>query len=259
MFAWDPQLYSRFLKERTQPAIDLANHIGLSEPRNAIDIGCGPGNSTRVLADRYPQMQVTGADFSEDMLAQARANHPELQFMHFDASCDFPSIRGKYDIVFSNACIQWLPHHERLLPEMMSALTVGGVLAVQIPVNYDEPIHCIIRDVVHSTKWCGQLADSRALEMLTDSEYFDILAGQTTDFHLWKTVYMHRLPSHSSIMDWYRGTGLRPYLDRLNSTDAAAFEQEIFDEVVKAYPVQANDEIIFRFPRLFFTAVKQEG
>jgi len=257
MFTWDPELYSRFLKERTQPAIDLAAGIGLSEPHGAIDIGCGPGNSTRVLADRYPGLRVTGADFSEQMLTQARANHPELDFIRFDAARDFPSIRGRYDIVFSNACIQWLPDHDRLLPEMMSALTVGGVLAVQVPVNYDEPIHCIIRDVVHSAKWRGQLGEARSLVMLTEAEYFDILSGQTADFSMWKTVYMHRMPSHASIMDWYRGTGLRPYLDRLNETDAAAFEQEICREVVRAYPVQQNGEIIFRFPRLFFTAVRQ--
>lgn len=257
MFEWDPELYSRFLKERTQPAIDLASRIGLKEPNNAIDIGCGPGNSTRVLADRYPHMRVTGADYSEHMLTQARANHPELEFIRFDAGCDFPSIRGRYNIVFSNACIQWLPNHQHLLPEMMSALTVGGVLAVQVPVNFDEPIHRIIQDVVHSAKWRGQLEASRSLEMLTESEYFDILSQQTTDFSIWKTVYMHRMPSHASIMDWYRGTGLRPYLDRLSESDAADFERDILSEVVKAYPVQQNGEIIFRFPRLFFTAVRE--
>ncbi|MBO2515773.1 MAG: trans-aconitate methyltransferase [Clostridiales bacterium] len=256
MFEWDAALYSRFLKERTQPAVDLAVRIDLKEPRTAIDIGCGPGNSTKVLADRFPGIRVTGADISQNMIALAKRNYPEMEFISLDASKDLAGMKERYDIVFSSACIQWIPDHRRLIPGMMGILKAGGVLAVQMPDNYFEPIHLIIRDVADSAKWRDQLADSRQRELYSEEDYFDILSGQTGEFSLWRTVYMHRMPSHESIMDWYRGTGMRPYLDRLNETDAAEYEKDVLAEVRKAYPVQPNGEILFRFPRLFFTAKK---
>ncbi|MGN0114516.1 MAG: methyltransferase domain-containing protein [Acutalibacteraceae bacterium] len=252
---WNADKYSEFINERTQPAIDLANRISLDNPKKIIDIGCGPGNSTRVLANRFFGAHIVGADNSQDMIDKAKGQNPDLDFMIFDASGDFSKF-GEYDIVFSNACIQWIPNHSSLIKNMMSVLKVGGVLAVQTPMNYNEPIHIIIKELAASEKWKNKIKNPRIFYNLTQNEYFDILSELASDFTMWETVYCHRMPSHSSIMEWYKGTGLRPYLQALSDTDAADFESDVYSEVVKAYPIQANGEIIFRFPRFFFTAIK---
>lgn len=253
---WNAKQYAKFLKERTQPAIDLANRINLSNPSEILDIGCGPGNSTRVLYDKFPKAHITGADNSENMLEQAKVNNPELDFILFDANTDFPRLGQKFDVVFSNACIQWIPNHKELIPKMMSILKDGGILAVQTPMNYKEPIHIIISELVMSEKWKDKFAKPRIFYNLTQGEYFDLLSDISSDFSIWETVYCHRMASHNSIMEWYKGTGLRPYLVALNESDAKEFENDVYSEIVKAYPIQKNGEIIFRFPRFFFTAVK---
>lgn len=253
---WNAEQYARFLKERTQPAIDLANKLDIADPRKIIDIGCGPGNSTRVLADRFPKAHVTGVDNSQNMLAEAKNKNPDLEFKFFDASGDFSVLNEMFDLVFSNACIQWIPNHRELIKKMMNLLTDGGILAVQTPMNYKEPIHLIIAELATSRKWKESFPNPRIFYNLTQEEYFNLLAELATDFSIWETVYCHRMPSHKSILEWYKGTGLRPYLNALSPKDAAEFEEDVYREVVKAYPMQANSEIIFRFPRFFFTAVK---
>lgn len=253
---WDAEKYSEFIKERTQPSIDLANRINIKNPQQIIDIGCGPGNSTRVLAQRFPNARIIGVDNSPEMIEKARKQNPESEFILFDAGGDFSAFENSFDVVFSNACIQWIPNHCRLIKNMMSCLKSGGVLAVQTPMNYDEPIHKIIAELVSSEKWKSKFSETRVFYNLSQSEYFDLLSELTSDFTIWETVYCHRMQSHESIINWYKGTGLRPYLQSLDESDAADFEKDVYDEVVKAYPIQANGEIIFRFPRFFFTAVK---
>ena len=162
----------------------------------------------------------------------------------------------KYDIVFSNACNQWIPNHNLLLENMMGVLNDGGILAVQTPMNYKEPIHIIIEELVSSQKWSNKFSSPRIFHNLTQSQYFDKLSELSSDFSTWETIYQHRMPSHESIMEWYKGTGLRPYLSMLTNEDAINFEQEVYEEITKAYPRQSNGEIIFRFPRFFFTATK---
>ena len=252
---WSSEQYIKFLNERTQPAIDLAAKIHLENPQSGIDVGCGPGNSTKVLADLFSKARIIGADNSVDMINKARALNPKLEFMLFDASDDFEGI-GSFDIVFSNACIQWIPDHPKLLRKMMSLLNDGGVLAVQTPMNYSEPIHEIITELAESREWREKTGNPRVFHNLEQEEYFDLLAEISSDFTIWETIYCHRMPSHESIMEWYKGTGLRPYLEMLSEKDAKRFEAEVFSEVKKAYPVQANGEVIFRFPRFFFTAVR---
>ena len=256
MTDWSPNQYTKFINERTQPAIDLANKITISNPRKIIDIGCGPGNSTRVLADKFKDAYIVGADNSQNMLDKAKSQNHELKFMLFDASKDFTDIKERFDVVFSNACIQWIPNHRELIKNMMGILNDGGMLAVQTPMNYQEPIHLIIGELTESRKWKNKFANPRLFHNLTQGEYFDLLSEMTDDFSIWETVYCHRMPSHESIIEWYKGTGLRPYLNELSEHDAEEFEREVYNEVVKAYPIQSNGEIIFRFPRFFFTAIK---
>lgn len=255
MSDWNALQYLKFERQRTQPAIDLVYRIGLSNPEKILDVGCGPGNSTRVLKDRFCQAMVTGIDNSENMLEKARADHPDLNFRLCDVNGDLDELDHDYDIVFSNACLQWIPNHPLLLEKLMGLLKKNGVLAVQVPYNFTEPIHRIIDAVSSSARWDGYFPEKRVYYTLSPGEYFDILAGITPDFDIWETIYYHVMKSHDSILEWYRGTGLRPYLNVLPEGKKAEFEQDVMSRLIEAYPKQKNGEIIFPFPRLFFMAV----
>lgn len=257
MANWNAQQYKKFEYERTLPAKDLANAIPFRNSQRIIDIGCGIGNSTRVLKNKFYDSYVVGADNSENMLLSARNDHPDIEFMLFDANKDFDNLTERYDIVFSNACIQWLPDHKSLLTKMMNILNDGGILAIQIPLHTKHPMHRIITNVAGSIKWKNMFDSPRELNNLTAEEYFDILSSISTDFSMWETTYMHRMPSHNSIIEWYKGTGLRPYLTQLDMQNAAEFEKDILSETQRHYKVRNNGEIIFEFPRLFFTADKK--
>lgn len=253
MADWNSELYLKFKAQRTQPAIDLAARLDGS-PSEIIDLGCGPGNSTRVLKNRFPNAHIVGADSSENMLQKARSENPDLEFTQLDIAGDLSAYRGKYDVVFSNACFQWLPNHRELLPRVFELVKSGGVLSVQIPMNYDEPIHKIIRRISESAKWSEKFPEKRIFGTLTIPEYHDILSSLTDDFEIWQTIYCHRMPSIESIIEWYRSTGLRTYLAAISEEEGAEFIAEIKAELEKEYPSQANGEIIFRFPRFFFLA-----
>ncbi len=253
---WNSNQYLKFKKERTQPAYDLVNRIDFNNPQKIIDVGCGPGNSTQVLSERFPNAEILGIDNSENMIASAKSAYPNLNFLLCDAGKDLASINQKFDIVFSNACIQWIPDHRKLLKNMMDLLNENGVLAIQTPMNYDEPIHKIISFISSSGKWKEKFNSPRIMYNLTSSEYYDLLSEISADFSMWNTTYFHRMKSYESIIEWHRGTGLRPYLDALCDRDKEKFENEVYHQIIKEYPKQKNGEIIFKFPRLFFTAIK---
>lgn len=256
MTYWNSELYLRFLDERTRPAVELLSAVSLNSPKHIIDIGCGPGNSTAVLSERFPESEIIGVDNSAEMIDKARLLHPELTFCLRDVSGDLSKYTDSFDLVFSNACIQWLPDHKTLLPRLMSLVTDGGILAVQVPVNYNEPVHRIIRETATSEKWRNKFSIHRDIPVLSSSKYFNILSQISTDFRIWKTVYYHRMLNHSAILDWVRATGLRPYLLQLNEDDSRAFECDILTKLNEEYTIEPCGEILFPFPRLFFTAVK---
>lgn len=256
MIQWDSSQYLKFKSQRTQPAIDLAERIGLDAPADILDLGCGPGNSTEILARRYPNAHILVIDNSPDMIQAAKAAYPGGEFCLCDAGRELSSLGHTFDVVFSNACLQWIPDHPALLRNMMALLKPGGVLAVQIPMNQQEPIHQIISDLAASPRWKDHFPSPRVFYTLSQGEYYDLLATLGTRFDLWQTTYFHQMPTHEAIMEWYRGTGLRPYLEVLSPADKTRFEQDVLAEVVRAYPLQANGDILFRFPRFFFTAVK---
>ena len=220
MADWNSELYLKFKEQRTQPAIDLAARLS-GCPGEMIDLGCGPGNSTRVLKNRFPKAYIVGADSSENMIEKARRDNPDLDFIILDIAGDMSELRGKFDVVFSNACLQWLPNHAELLPRIFMLVRKGGALAAQIPMNYDEPIHKIIARISENEKWGAKFPEKRIFGTLTQSEYFDILSGMTDDFEIWQTTYCHRMPSIESIIEWYRSTGLRTYLAALSEEDGA--------------------------------------
>ena len=253
MSDWNPEQYEKFIKDRTQPAIDLANRLEVKEVKRILDLGCGTGNSTKILKDRFPNARVIGADNSDEMLAKAKITHPDIEFMSLDAGGDLSEVRGNFDIVFSNACIQWIPNHKILLPKLMLLLRRGGVLAVQIPIQSEHPVHIIMNELVTTAKWKDKLSQ-RNYNNLSTSEYYDVLSGISDDFEMWETIYCHRMPSYESIIEWYKGTGLRPYLEQLSETDVEDFVSDVYRELKNRYKIQRNGEIMFRFPRLFFIA-----
>lgn len=258
MNEWNSTQYLKFKNERTQSAIDLAKKIEHKNPKSIIDIGCGPGNSTAVLKENFKNAEILGIDSSEDMINKAKSEYDYLDFMLFDVQDDLKNIGRKFDVVFSNACIQWIPKHRNLIKRLMNLLNAGGVLAVQIPYNYEQPIHKIIFKVSNSEKWKNKFKVRRPMCILTENEYFDLLSEISNDFSIWQTTYFHRIKSYGDLIEWYRGTGLRPYLELLDDLEKKEFENEILLEVKRCYPQQKNGEIIFRFPRLFFMVKKND-
>ena len=261
MVEWNAEQYLRFGNERTQPSRDLAAQLPPDDGtvERVLDIGCGPGNSTAVLRERYPYARILGVDSSPEMIAAARASHPDIEFALCDVSrkSQLDALPHDVDVVFSNACIQWVPDHARLIPNLIGLLREGGTLAVQTPMNYEEPIHRIIAELVHSPRYADRLPQQREFYNLTPPDYWELLHAHAARFRMWKTTYMHTLPSHEAIMDWYRGTGLRPYLQAFaDDAERAKFEHQVFERVCDAYPTQSDGSIIFPFPRFFFTAVR---
>lgn len=253
---WNSELYLKFVNERTLPAIDLIRHIAIDEPHAILDVGCGPGYSTHLLAQRFPQADILGIDNSCNMIEQAKKAHPSLSFALCDAGTQLETLPAGYDIVFSNACLQWIPNHPALLQTMMGRLRKGGILAVQIPEIYEEPIHRILVAVAASPRWAATFSGIAPFHHLAAGGYYDLLSAISSGFSMWQTTYFHTMKSHQEIMEWYRSTGFKPYLDKLNGAEALEFEQGIYSQLVQAYPLQKNGDIIFRFPRLFFTAFR---
>lgn len=256
MFDWSAEQYGKFEKERTLPAVDLANAIVHDDVRKVIDIGCGIGNSTAVLAEKYPNAEIVGIDNSEDMLAAARKNNPGIVFKKLDVEKELDKIDGHYDVIFSNACLQWIPNHPELLKGLFALLNDRGVLAVQIPQQSKHPVHRIMRSIVETEAWCSKIFFRRAYNNLTEQEYFDVLSELSDNFRIWEITYFFSMPSYQSISEWYQGTGLRPYLTQLSSKDREKFLYEFLKRVKETYPVQKSGKIIFKFPRLFFTVTK---
>jgi len=250
---WKPDLYLKFAQERTQPSIDLAAKIRTDEPRRILDIGCGPGNSTNVLKARWPQAQVVGLDSSNSMIAEAKAKYPADEWVCADASGDLAQL-GTFDIVFSNAAIQWMPDHERLLRHFFKMLNPGGVLAVQVPNTEFMPIYIELGRLAASDKWKGRLAGFTSSHSLHNADfYYNILCKLSGTVDLWETRYFHIMKSHADMVKWYSSTGLKPYLDCLkDETLRAEFLDDFEKALRKVYPVQADGKVLFPFTRIFF-------
>jgi len=255
MTTWNPDLYLRFEAERTQPSIDLMARIDIDEPDSIIDIGCGPGNSTNVLRQRWPGARIVGLDNSVEMIAKARKAYPQGEWRVADgATWSEPQA---YDLVFSNAALQWMPDHAGLVRRLFGAVRTGGALAVQVPANHDSPIYQAIDRVADRPRWRGTMQGCARLVYREAGEYYDWLSALSGRVYVWHTVYYHVLANHQGLLEWYSSTGLRPYLERLTSAEErAAFQSEILDECRAAYPLQQDGKVLFPFRRLFFIAYR---
>jgi trans-aconitate 2-methyltransferase len=249
---WSPANYLEFEAERTRPARDLLAQVPLATVGRAIDMGCGPGNSTELIAARYPAAEITGLDSSPAMLAQARQRLPKLRFAPADAARWVPE--GDIDLVFANAIYQWVPHHLEQLQRVLAALRPGGVLAVQMPDNLGEPSHRLMREVAAEGPWAARLRDAARAPLLPVTAYYNALKPFASRLDIWHTIYNHPLANPAAIVDWVRSTGLRPFLDPLTVAERADFLARYQERVAAAYPPTGDGKVLLRFPRLFIVA-----
>ncbi|MFG1466184.1 trans-aconitate 2-methyltransferase [Xanthobacter sp. DSM 24535] len=251
---WNARLYLKFEDERTRPARDLLAEVPLANAHFAVDLGCGPGNSTELVAQRFPGADVLGIDTSPDMLEAARKRLPHARFVAGDASTFV--LERPADLIFANAVLQWVPDHPTLFPRLMSLLAPGGVLAVQMPDNLDEPSHVAMRETAQAGPWAEKLADVvRARTVLAPvGAYYDLLIAHAAQVDIWLTTYHHPLDGQGAIVDWLKSTGLRPFLDPLEGQERADFLAAYRERLVKAYPLRADGKALLAFPRRFLIA-----
>ena len=258
---WFPSQYSRFEVERTRPVHDLVAAIPHATAASAMDLGCGPGNSTEVLQARFPDATVVGLDSSSDMIAAARARLPQVRFELGDIAA-WAAQPGTFDIVLANAALQWVPDHATLLPALLGRVAPGGSLAVQVPDNLDEPAHVLMREVAAAGPWAAKLAraaDARGPRH-SPASYHRTLTQAGADVDIWRTTYFHHLiDGASGIVEWFRSTGLRPFVQPLDEEERAEFLRRYQAALAKAYPALPGGGVLLPFPRLFFVASRSAG
>jgi trans-aconitate 2-methyltransferase len=256
MPSWDADLYRRFADERLQPALDLAARVRLESPERVVDLGCGPASSTKVLARHWPRASLTGVDSSTEMLAAARLEHPDWNWVAADIAewkADIP-----FELVFSNAALQWVPNHESEFPRLLEQVAAGGAFAVQMPANFEAPPHALMRALAAQPEWRGLfLSAPREWHVHPPEFYYDVLAQKTSWLDIWTTEYVHVLESVDHIVEWYRGTGLRPFLDALPADDSRErFLAEYRGLLSHEFVPRPDGRILFPFRRLFVVAYR---
>jgi trans-aconitate 2-methyltransferase len=255
--SWSAKQYVAFEDERTRPVRDLVHAIPGREARAVVDIGCGPGNSTEVLADRFPGAVVSGMDSSPDMIAAARKRLPDLRFEV--ASIESWEDQGPFDAILANAVLQWVPDHATLLPRLIGKLAPGGSLAVQMPDNLEEPAHRLMREVAAEGPWAGKLAGAAgARTMMAGANwYYGLLRPRCARVDVWRTTYHHPLAGGAgAVVEWFKSTGLRPFLAPLNEDEKAAYLARYQAAVAQAYPALPDGTVLLPFPRLFIVATR---
>jgi trans-aconitate 2-methyltransferase len=254
MSNWSPDHYLRYADERTRPALDLAARIALESPARVIDLGCGPGNSTAVLKRRWPSAHVAGLDSSADMIARAREGHPDWEWVQSTIQDWRPARR--FDLVFSNAALQWLPDHGPLVELLFGHVAPGGALAFQIPSAMFATVRTLIHEIAHDPAWVSRMTGPlAALTMESPAFYYDHLVSRARALDLWETEYLHVMASHTDIIDWMSSTGLRPFLHALPSDDQReAFLTKLRARVAESYEVRRDGKVLFPFRRTFVIA-----
>jgi trans-aconitate 2-methyltransferase len=252
--SWNPTLYLSFEDERTRPARDLLARVTLERAEQIVDLGCGPGNSTELLVERFGDATVTGTDTSDAMLESARKRLPRCHFERSDVGC-WHATRAP-DLIFANAVLQWVPDHEQLIPRLFSELAAGGQLAMQMPDNLDEPSHRLMRELASRDPWASVIGHAaRARPRIASADtYYDLLATEAEEIDIWRTTYHHPMGSPAQIVEWLRATGLRPFIDPLTDAQRAAFLLEYEQRIAEAYPARADGKRLLSFPRLFIVA-----
>lgn len=256
MSDWNAQQYLKFEDERTRPARDLLEQVPVKDAKHVVDIGCGPGNSTELLVKRWPGAKVVGIDTSAGMLRQARERLPGYTFVEANISHWAP--QPGTDVLFGNAIFQWVPDHLKQLARLLAKLPEGGVLAVQMPDNVNQPTHILMREVGELPAFRDTLATApTARKALPEPRaYYDALRPLCSRIDIWHTVYNHVLANPAEIVEWMKGTGLRPFLDPLDAPDRKAFLEAYTARIAATFLPQADGRVLLPFPRIFIVAVR---
>lgn len=254
--SWNAETYSQFIDLRTRPAKDLLAAIpDTVQPNIIYDLGCGTGNSTILLKERWPTAKVYGLDSSDKMLQRARENYTSIQFLQSNIEEFNPE--QKIDLIFSNAALHWLPKHDVIIPCIIQHLNVGGIFAAQIPNNFHMPSHQAIIQILQKNKAWEHLLNTLKYGELTSTRYqcswyYDFLTQHgLTNLHLWETTYYQDMENHQAIFDWMKATSLRAILAAMSDKDKHTFEKAYIAAISHAYPTQANGHVLFSFRRLF--------
>jgi trans-aconitate 2-methyltransferase len=255
--SWSASQYIAFEDERTRPARDLVSALPVRQARAVIDLGCGPGNSTEVLAARFPGAVVSGIDSSPDMIAAARARLPQVPF----AVCDIEewTDHGPFDVILANAVLQWVPEHASLVPSLVGRLISGGSLAIQMPDNLDSPAHRLMRETAAQEPWARALAAASAARTpIGDAAwYYELLRPLCSRVDVWRTNYHHPLPGGAAaVVEWFGGSGLRPFLEPLDPASRAEYVGRYTAAVSRAYRALPDGSVLLPFPRLFIVATR---
>lgn len=251
---WDPAQYGKFGDERQRPVDDLLARVPLDAAKRIYDLGCGDGRVTNLLIDRWPEAAISGVDNSVAMLSEARNAAPEIDWIEADiAVWQAPELA---DLVFANASLQWVGDHPTLFPRLVGMVAQGGVLAVQMPRNHDAPSHQCMREAAAAGRWRAKLGDMRPFKPVAEPDaYYDILAPHVTHLDIWETEYVHVLEGADPVVEWTKGTGLRPYLTPLDEAERAGFLADYTARIARAYPRRADGRTLLPFRRLFIVAL----
>ncbi len=252
---WDPNTYLQFAAYRARPADDLISHLSLAQDGAIYDLGCGPGNLTVKLKDRWTDRDVTGLDSSADMLEKAQ-QHARAQNINWTlgdiATWSAPEAAA---LVFANASLQWLGTHEVLFPRLLASAQSGGILAVQMPMTTSAPYHKCIRDVAALPKWRDRLKDAKPHpDEYPAQRYYEILRPLSTSIDIWETTYHHILSGENPVIEWMSGAGLTPVLSQLDGTGRSEFLDDYSAAISPHYPREKNGETVFAVRRIFIVA-----
>jgi trans-aconitate 2-methyltransferase len=247
---WSARQYLKFEDERTRPSRDLLAQVPLESPKRVVDLGCGPGNSTELLIERFPNADVIGVDSSLDMLRQARKQLPACTFVEGDLSTWMPE--PGTELLFGNAVFHWVPDHLRVLARLLQSLPPGGVLAVQMPDNTDEPALMLMEKVA------AALAQPNVArnDLPQPEQYYDGLCPLCSRIDIWHAHYNHIIENHVGVVEWFKGSGMRPFLAPLSASARETFLAKYTDEIRDAYPARFDGKVLLKFPRLFILAVR---
>jgi trans-aconitate 2-methyltransferase len=255
MADWSPEQYLKFEDERTRPPRELLARVPLQTARRVVDLGCGPGNSTELLRERFPQAQTIGLDSSPAMLRKARERLPDCSFIEADISTWSPE--AGTDLLFGNAVFQWLPDHPAILRRLLSSLQEGGVLAVQMPDNTREPANALQGEVAASGPWAKDLAAAvPRSDLLSPEAYYDLLRPVCRQIDIWHTIYNFDMATRDAIVEWFKGSSLQPYLSLLDGAAREKFLAAYSERVSAAYKPRVDGTVLLKFPRLFIVATR---
>ena len=256
MTDWNPSLYMKYEDERMLAARDLLARVPLSASRIVYDLGCGPGNSAELLSLRFPDAEITGLDTSEAMLAHARTRVPQARFVKQDIADWAPP--DEPHLIFANAALQFLPEHHILFPRLAATLACGGAFAAQMPVTARESSHALMRMVAAEGPWSSRLVPIAKTQPLIASfeDYYEWLRPVASRIDMWMTTYVHTFDGPEGIADWFAGSALQPFLERLSDDERCAFLARYRDGLRTAYPAQSDGRVLLTYPRLFIVATR---